>query len=154
MLFYETNTNNGENASLAFFFPRYGPFLANYTRLLGQSTYITTLDLASAYHQCEIKPSDREKTAFTVKNSKYEWTRVPFGLQSAPGFFARVINEVLYDVLGPQCLAYMDDIVVFSKTADQHLSTIRNVLQKLESAGIKLKIQKCKFFANNIKFLG
>lgn len=130
------------------------PRITDLLNSLGQSTFISTLDLASAYHQCEIRPCDREKTAFTVKNSKYEWTRVPFGLQSAPGFFARVINEVLYDVLGPQCLAYMDDIVLFSKTSEQHLLTIKDVLQKLLSAGIKLKIQKCRFFADEIKFLG
>jgi hypothetical protein len=130
------------------------PRITDLLNSLGQSTFISTMDLASAYHQCEIRPDDREKTAFTVKNSKYEWTRVPFGLQSSPGFFARVINEVLYDVLGPQCLAYMDDIVLFSKTAEQHLLTIKNVLQKLLSAGIKLKIQKCRFFADEIKFLG
>ena len=78
------------------------PRVSDVLNSLGQSTYISTLDLASAYHQCEVSPEDREKTAFTVGSSKYEFTRVPFGLQSAPGFFARVINEVLYDVLRPQ----------------------------------------------------
>ena len=130
------------------------PRISDLLNSLGKSTYISTMDLASAYHQCEIRPEDREKTAFTVKNTKYEFLRVPFGLQSAPGFFARVINEVLYDVLGPQCLAYMDDIVIFSKSAEEHLKTIEDVLQKLLAAGIKLKIRKCQFFAKEIKFLG
>lgn len=130
------------------------PRITDLLNSLGQSVYISTLDLKSAYHQCEIRPCDREKTAFTVKNTKYEWTRVPFGLQSSPGFFARVINEILYDILGPQCLAYMDDIVLFSKTPEQHLDTINEVMFKLESAGIKLKIKKCRFFASKIKFLG
>ena len=117
------------------------PRITDLLNSLGQSVYISTLDLKSAYHQCEIRPCDREKTAFTVKNTKYEWTRVPFGLQSSPGFFARVISEILYDILGPQCLAYMDDIVLFSKTPEQHLDTINEVMFKLESAGIKLKIK-------------
>ena len=130
------------------------PKISELLNSLGQSGYMSTLDLAQAFHQCNIKPSDREKTAFTVKNTKYQYVRVPFGLQSSPAFFARIINEVLYDVLGPNCLAYLDDLVIFSKTKEQHLKTLKQVLEKLQGAGIKLKIKKCHFFANNINFLG
>ena len=79
---------------------------------------------------------------------------VPFGLKSSPAFFAKVINEVLYKVLGPQCLVYLDDIILFSKTSDEHLQTIKTVLEALEEAGLKLKIQKRNFFSKEIKFLG
>jgi len=130
------------------------PRISDLLNSLGQATYISQLDLASAFHQIKIKPCDREKTAFTVKNTKYEWTRVPFGLQSSPAFFARVINEVLFDILGPQTLAYMDDLLVFSPSAHEHLDALRRVLERLASANIKLKITKCRFFANEVKFLG
>jgi len=130
------------------------PRISDLLNSLGQATYISSLDLASAYHQCQIRPCDREKTAFTVKNSKYEFHRVPFGLQSSPAFFARVINQILFDVLGPNCLAYMDDLLLFSTTAEQHLETLRRVLHRLSDAQIKLKIEKCKFFASSVKFLG
>jgi len=130
------------------------PRISDLLNSLGQATFITSLDLASAYHQCLIRECDREKTAFTVKNTKFEFTRVPFGLQSSPAFFARIINEILFDVLGPQCLAYMDDLVLFSATAEQHLETLRRVLHRLSVANIKLKVNKCRFFATEIKFLG
>ena len=88
------------------FFPL--PRISDLLNSLGQNTIISTLDLANAYHQCSLRPEDREKTAFTVGHSKYHFTRVPFGLQSAAGYFARIINEVLYDVIGTNCLAYME----------------------------------------------
>ena len=130
------------------------PRISDVLNALGQSTFISTLDLASAYHQCSIRPCDREKTAFTVNNTKFHFNRVPFGLASSPAFFARIINHILFDLLGPQCMAYMDDIIIYSKSAEQHLETIRRVLEKLTDAGIKIKIRKCHFFAENIKFLG
>ena len=121
---------------------------------LGNSKFITSLDLASAYFQCQIKKEDREKTAFTVKNSKYEFTRVPFGLNSAPGYFSRVINEVLYDILGTQVVCYLDDILVFAKNKQEHFRRLEDVLKKLKEANIKLKIAKCKFFTTEVNFLG
>lgn len=130
------------------------PNISELLNSLGQAKYMSSLDLAQAFHQCNIKPSDREKTAFTIRNTKYEYVRVPFGLQSSPAFFARIINEILYDVLGPNCLAYLDDIIIFSKSKEQHMTTLDMVLTKLQEAGIKLKIRKCKFFASEVTFLG
>ena len=121
---------------------------------LGGANVMSTIDLANAFHQCEIDPADQEKTAFTVRNSKYHYVRVPFGIQSAPGFFARVINDVLYDVLGANCLAYLDDLILFNANKEQHLDTLEAVMKALSQANIKLKVSKCRFFANQIKFLG
>ena len=130
------------------------PKISDLMNSLGQAVYMSTIDLASAYHQCEIKPEDRHKTAFTVKNSKFEFTRIPFGIQSAPGFFARIMNEILYEILGPECLCYMDDIVIMSSSVEQHFKTLEAVLRKLADAGIKIKLKKCHFFATDIHFLG
>ena len=76
-----------------------------------------------------------------------------FGLKNSPTFFARVINEVLYKVLGPQCLVYLDGIIIFSKTCDEHLQTIKAVLEALEEAGLKLKLNKGHLFAKEIEFI-
>ena len=130
------------------------PKIPELLQSLGQAKYLTSLDLANAFHQCSIKENSRKYTAFTVNNCKYEYCRVPFGLQSSPGFFARIINSVLRDLLDKGCLAYMDDIVLFSRTETEHLQLIEKVLQKLSEAGIKLKITKCLFFATHINFLG
>lgn len=141
---------NSASKGLSYPLPRIGDMLNS----LGEAVHVSTLDLKDAYHQCEVHPDDREKTAFTVGNAKYEFNRIPFGLQAAPAFFARIVNEILFDVLGPQCLAYMDDIILFSKDAKQHLKTLETVLHKLSDAGIKVNAQKCHFFADTITFLG
>ena len=131
------------------------PRISDVLNSIGQSPYMSTVDMASAFHQLQIHPDDRHLTAFTVRNSKFKFNSIPFGLQSSPLFFARVINTVLYDILGPRVFAYIDDIILFNKTVDDHLETIRAVMSKLAEAGLKLKIRKCCFFfANEIKFLG
>ena len=130
------------------------PRIADLLNSLGEANVMSTIDLHSAYHQLEVEPEDREKLAFTVGNTKYQYTRVPFGLQSAPGFFARVINTVLFQVLGSNCLAYLDDLILFNTDTQAHLETIEAVLKALAKANMKLKVSKCSFFANKIKFLG
>ena len=141
---------NQELIPVSFPLPRIPDLLNSLT----DTTYISSLDLASAYHQCAIKETDCEKTAFTVRHSKYEFTRVPYGIQSAPGYFSRIINETLGDILGSTVLAYMDDVLVFTKTAEEHIQRLDDVLKKLSEANLKLKISKCQFFANEVKFLG
>ena len=118
------------------------------------SLVISSLDLASAYHQCSILEQDRPKTAFTVENSKYEFTRVPFGLTSAPSFFSRIINTVLHDEIGLNTICYMDDILVMSPDKESHMKKLESVLQKLNKANLKLKIQKCRLFTERVPFLG
>ena len=77
------------------------PRMPDILNSVGNSLFMSTLDLVSAYYQLQTSPKDRHKSAFTVNNSKYEFVSVPFGLKKSPAFFARVINEVLYKVLGP-----------------------------------------------------
>ena len=121
---------------------------------LGSTNVITSLDLASAFHLVPIKREDRHKTAFTYRNSKYQFNRIPFGLPSAPGFFSRIINETLYDLIGHGILVYLDDIVITSTDKVSHLEKIERVLEKLSIADLKLKVTKCKFFTTEVKFLG
>ena len=96
------------------------PRISDMLNSLGKAKYLSSFDLASAFHQCSIKVADRPKTAFTYNNTKYEFTLVLFGLQSSLGFFARIINQVMYDILRGQCLAYMDDIILFSESKEEH----------------------------------
>ena len=121
---------------------------------LESTNVITSLDLSSAFHQVPIKKEDRHKTAFTYRNSKYEFRRIPFGLTSAPGFFSRVNNETLYDLIGHIILVYLDDIVITSTDKVSHLEKIEWVLEKLSIADLKLKVTKCKFFYDRGKILG
>ena len=130
------------------------PKISELLNNLNQINVMSSIDLVAAYHQCDIRPQDREKTAFTVGNSKYEFHRVPFGLTSAPGYFSRVINETLFDLLEEGVVAYMDDILIFSKDKETQLNKLEKVLKKLDQANLKLKVKKCEFFTDKITFLG
>ena len=130
------------------------PRIADLLNSLNETKIISSIDLAAAYHQCEIKPEDRHKTAFTVNSSKYEYNRVAFGLTSAPGYFCRIINETLHEVTGSNVVVYMNDILVFSKDEETHLKRIEEVLKRLAEVNLKIKVTKCQFFADKVKFFG
>lgn len=122
-------------------------------RLQG-SHFFSTLDMASGYWQVPIKEADKEKTAFSTGHGLYEFNVVPFGLCNAPAKFQRMINKVLACQLWKVCLAYLDDIIVFSQTTDEHLRDLKNVLGALVSAGFRLQPKKCHIAADSIKYLG
>lgn len=88
---------------------------------LGKAKFFTTLDLTSGFHQIPMKPSDVPKTAFSTMNGKYEFLRLPFGLKNAPAIFQRMIDDVLKEYIGKICYVYIDDIIVFGRTEEDHL---------------------------------
>ena len=118
----------------------------------------TTLDLQSGYHQIQIRKGDRPKTAFRlaapVKGScHYEWKVMPFGLKNAPPTFQRYMSLILKDCVG-FCDVYMDDIIVYSNSKDEHLTHVRTVLNTLREAKLKVKMDKCTFGQHTVEFLG
>ncbi|BHF62603.1 hypothetical protein SprV_0200558800 [Sparganum proliferum] len=121
---------------------------------LAGNTMFSTLDLASGYWQVEVRPSDREKTAFAVPSGLYEFETMPFGLANAPSTFQRLMNQVLAQLIPTSCLVYMDDIIVLGKDFDSHLKNIRAVFNILRQAGLTLKPSKCIFIKPRVKFLG
>ena len=119
---------------------------------LGKAKYFTTLDLTSGYHHIALGKGSIKKTAFIVPWGKYEYLKVPFGLVQAPAYFQKLMNKALNGLTFT--LAYLDDIIVFSETAEQHLKHIQIVLAKLREANLKLKKSKCSFFKKEIHYLG
>jgi len=99
-------------------------------------------------------PADREKTAFCTRYGTYEFTVMPFGLCNAPATFQRLMNSVFYEVLWKFALVYMDDIIIFSKTSEDHRNHLERIFQLLAEAGLKLNPDKCDFYQNCILFLG
>ncbi|GBP10217.1 Retrovirus-related Pol polyprotein from transposon 297 [Eumeta japonica] len=95
---------------------------------LGRCQYFTTLDLAKGFHQIEIKEEDIHKTAFTVEGGHYEFLRMPFGLKTAPATFQRLMNHVLKDYINKICLVYLDDVIIFSTSLQEHINSIKLVL--------------------------
>ena len=123
-----------------------------YTKLQGYKVF-STLDLRSGYHHIGLSDSAKPKTAFVVSGmGKFEFNRVPFGLAQAPAYFQRLINEVLTDC--NFAMGYLDDIIIFSKTEEEHLQHLEEIFERLQKAGLKLKLQKCSFFKKHIQYLG
>lgn len=121
---------------------------------LGRTNYFSTIDLVSGFHQIQLAEEDIEKTAFSVNSGKYEFTRMPFGLKNAPATFQRVMDCVLRDYLGKFCLVYMDDIIVFSPSLQEHTIHLRKVFNQLKEAHLKIQLDKCEFFKKEVQFLG
>ena len=89
-----------------------------------------------------------------MENNVYEWNRLAFGLTNAPGTFQRTMNNILQPVIGKICLVYLDDIIVFSKSAEEHVENLKTIFDLLEKANLRLKLEKCKFMQSSVDYLG
>ena len=121
---------------------------------LAGSTLFTTLDLASGYWQVEVAQQDKEKTAFSTSKGHFEFNVMPFGLTNAPATFQRLMECTLAGLSGEQCLIYLDDIIIFSSTFDEHLKRLVSVFDRLRAANLKLKAKKCYFARKQVIYLG
>ncbi|BHF70564.1 hypothetical protein SprV_0301361600 [Sparganum proliferum] len=114
---------------------------------LGNAAWFSTLDLKSGYWQVEIHPDDRHKTPFTVPQGLFEFQTLPFDLCNAAATFQRLMYRVLQLLIPDKCLVYLDDIIVFGRSTDEHNHNLRAVLEALRSAGLTLNPTKCLFYA-------
>ena len=121
--------------------------------LAGSDTFCQ-LDMNSAYFQVAVNPTDRDKTTITTPFGTYRYTRMVFGLAGAPATCARLLDIVLGDITPRDCVHYFDDIIVHGRGFDDVMTKLTNVLQRFESAGLTLNLQKCVFFTKNVDFLG
>lgn len=121
---------------------------------LGNSQYFSTIDLAKGFHQIPISVVDRHKTAFSTPKGHYEFTRMPFGLKNAPASFQRMMNEVLHDFINNICVVYLDDILVFSTSLQEHILSLRRIFQRLSEYNLKVQVDKCNFFRRESEYLG
>ena len=117
---------------------------------LNGACIFTSLDLKSGYWQVELDESSIPLTAFTVGPlGFYECVRMPFGLTNAPATFQRLMESCLGELHLEWCIIYLDDIIIFSKNPDDHLTGLEGVFERLAKAGLKLKPSKCEFFRSN-----
>ena len=115
---------------------------------LNGATYFTTLDLQAGYDHIPLDKPSIPKMVFNSPFRKYEYVKVPFGLAQAPAYFQELMTGILKDF--NFAIAYLYDIIIFSKTAQEHLCHIRKVFEKLRSAKLSMKMSKCKFFSKEI----
>ena len=112
------------------------------------------LDLCSGYYQIRVNNDDVEKTAFRCRYGHYEFLVIPFGLPGAPSTFMRVMNEVLHPYIDTFVSAYLDDILIYSKSNAEHYEHLRKVLLRLRNHQLYAKPSKCSLFHKEVSFCG
>lgn len=120
---------------------------------LGQAQFISTLDLMKGYWQVPVHLDSRPKTAFVTPLGKYQFTVMPFGLVGAPATFQRLMNSVVAD-FQEFASAYLDDVVVFSTSWEDHIHHLTSVFDVLVQAGLTAKLAKCQLGLNQCFYLG
>lgn len=122
-------------------------------RLQGAS-YFTSLDLKSGYHQIRVQDSDVSKTAFNTRYGKYEFLVLPFGLSNAPPSFQSWMNQILDGCIDKFVLIYLDDALIFSRTKEDHIKHVREVLSRFNKEKLVVNLKKCEFGKRELEFLG
>ena len=130
--------------------PRIGEVLES----LGGSQYFSSLDCRSGYWQINVREEDRDKTVFSTGSDTYRFKRMPFALKTAPATFQRLMKQVLSEALGEYALVYLDDIIIYSPTFNQHLKHLDTVLRMVQNVGLKASTGKSFFCRQKLKYLG
>ena len=120
---------------------------------LGTATYLTTLDLTRGYWQVPVEERSRAKTAFTTLRGLFQFRVMPFGLHGAPATFQRLMDGL---IRGQESFAaaYLDDLIIFSSSLEEHLAHVRTVLERIQNAGLTVKMKKCQFAMAQCSYLG
>ena len=121
---------------------------------LSRAKYFSSMDMASGFWQIPLSKDAIPKTAFTSRFGLYEYLVMPFGLTNAPSSFQRLMDLVLAGLNWVECMVYIDDIIIYSETWEEHLERVEHVLQRLREFNVVAKLDKCQFGRSNLPYLG
>ena len=121
-------------------------------KIQGKCNFISTIDLTQSFFNMQVAPWDRNKLAFIANGRIYTWTVVPFGAKNAPPFFQRIMDALLLDL--PFVELFLDDIIIFSETIEQHLEHIQQVFNKLNQINVRINLTKCSWYKTEVIYLG
>ena len=130
------------------------PLVSDTLDAFSGTQYFTTLDMKSGYWQIELHPSARERTAFVTQNGVYEFLVMPFGLTNSGASFQRLMGHILRELEYRFALIYIDDVIIFSKSIEDHLVHLEEVFRRLREANVKLNPSKCSFVKQKVDYLG
>lgn len=130
------------------------PRIDNSLDVLMGAKVFTVMDLYGGFQQFEVEEKDREKLAFTTPSGQYQFKRAPMGVANMPSLFSRAMNTVFAGMLWVHLILYIDDLLVYSATCEEHFTHVEEVLARLHSAGLKLSGKKCQLFTDRVEYLG
>ncbi|XP_032689886.1 uncharacterized protein LOC116853116 [Odontomachus brunneus] len=130
------------------------PNITEISDQLGSAKYFSVFDLTSGFHQIEMDKLDAHKTAFSTPHGHYQFSRMPFGLKNAPATFQRLMDQILTGLQGTELFVYLDDIVLYASSLEEHSAKFTKLAEKLRAANLKLQPDKCEFLRKEVSYLG
>ena len=118
------------------------------------SAYFTSIDMSAGFYQVPMEESSQDYTAFSTPFGSFKWLRMPMGLTGSPPTFQCLVEKVLVGLTWKTCVPYLDDIIMFSSTPEEHLERLRHVFQRFRAPNLKINPGKCDFFRMKVQFLG
>jgi hypothetical protein len=130
------------------------PLIRDILTKLAKAKYFSKVDIIAAFNKIRIKDEHKHLSAFITPYGLYQYAVMPFGMCNSPGTFQAYINDVLHKYLDELCMAYLDDVIIFSETLEQHWDHLLCVVTRLSNAGLPMDILKSEFIKTEVKFLG
>lgn len=121
---------------------------------LGGYSWFSIHDLGKACHQGFIAEGSRHLTAFTTPWGLYEWVRMPFGLSNTPEALQRIMEDMFNTLNDECCIPYLDDVLCFSRSFEEHVEVLRRLLEALQRHRVKLRTEKCELFQKEVRYVG